>query len=601
MIIVISNPIECDGYVCVYTPAAIIPWAIFWTIVSIYFTMVVHSYVQRRKSKEEEAAAANSLERTIIDMPNAPVVAHPFVPPNVPVGPYYPYGPPPNMVPIVIVDPNNPNMKNLPIVPVVDSHPYVQVNEEIHPYVQVNEEIHPYVQFNEEMKVLPVVPVIGEDIKSLPVVPIVDDHPYGQTSEDIKSLSAVPAVVDDHPYGQTSEDMMMNVSAAADGNLHGQTSTEKNNVPTTSNDMMTATADSKNLSIASDGGQTSEDIMMNVSAATDGNSHGQQINNEKNNASTTSNDSVSAATDSNSHGQTSNEENNVPTTMTNVSATADSDSHGQTSDYIKNDVSLAADNGQTSDDIKTNNDSKTTDDVKANDDIKSSDDSKTSDDIKTSDDSKTSDGSITSDDMKTGDDGKTSDDMKMSDDNNPSDGIKTSDDSKTSDDMKTNDDDSIRIASPNKEDAFIYVKVQTIASIVFNALISFGAGFGLFVLTYANTASMLSIYSQVAYGILGITIISHLLSAITWTVFKTEILKSCIRSIPATVFASDDEKNSVCNDGWRDFLGSIIMIAVISILLSLYFAIVISSYAKKRNEKETTGAKQHQYEKTSQL
>ncbi|GES82195.1 hypothetical protein GLOIN_2v1656378 [Rhizophagus clarus] len=137
--------------------------------------------------------------------------------------------------------------------------------------------------------------------------------------------------------------------------------------------------------------------------------------------------------------------------------------------------------------------------------------------------------------------------------------------------------DSIRIASPNKEDAFIYVKVQTIASIVFNALISFGAGFGLFVLTYANTAT------------------------ITWTVFKTEILKSCIRSIPATVFASDDEKNSVCNDGWRDFLGSIIMIAVISILLSLYFAIVISSYAKKRNEKETTGAKQHQYEKTSQL
>ncbi|RGB41034.1 hypothetical protein C1646_739296 [Rhizophagus diaphanus] len=160
---------------------------------------------------------------------------------------------------------------------------------------------------------------------------------------------------------------------------------------------------------------------------------------------------------------------------------------------------------------------------------------------------------------------------------------------------------SLSIASPDKENAFIYVKVENIASIVFNALITFGAAFGLYVLTYANMPRMLSIYSKIAYFIVGINVISHILTSVVFIVFKADILKSCAELIA-------NISTRACNEGYDDFLKSIIMSAVISTLISVYFAIVIASYAQKKNEKEkeketTTAdaAETHLYEKTSKL
>ncbi|CAB4414085.1 unnamed protein product [Rhizophagus irregularis] len=164
---------------------------------------------------------------------------------------------------------------------------------------------------------------------------------------------------------------------------------------------------------------------------------------------------------------------------------------------------------------------------------------------------------------------------------------------------------SLSIASPDKENAFIYVKVQNIASIVFNALITFGAAFGLYVLTYANIPRMLSIYAKISYVIVGINVISHILTSVVFIVFKADILKSCAELI-ANISASGNEKSRACNEGYDDFLKSIIMSAVVSTLISVYFAIVIASYAQRRNEKEkeTTAAdaaETHLYEKTSKL
>ncbi|GBC15796.1 uncharacterized protein OCT59_027666 [Rhizophagus irregularis] len=166
-------------------------------------------------------------------------------------------------------------------------------------------------------------------------------------------------------------------------------------------------------------------------------------------------------------------------------------------------------------------------------------------------------------------------------------------------------DSSLGIATPNKVNALIYFKVQYIASIVFNALITFGAAFGLYVLTYANIPRMLSIYAKIAYVIVGINVISHILTAVVSVVFKADILKLCAE-LNANIIASVNEKSGACNEEYDDFLKSIIMSAVVSTLISVYFAIVIASYAQRRNEKEkeTTAAdaaETHLYEKTSKL
>lgn len=79
---------------------------------------------------------------------------------------------------------------------------------------------------------------------------------------------------------------------------------------------------------------------------------------------------------------------------------------------------------------------------------------------------------------------------------------------------------------------------------------------------------MLSIYSKIAYGIVGINVISHILTAVVFIVFKADILKTCAELI-ANISASNNEKTKVCNDGYDDFLKSIIMSAVISTLISV--------------------------------
>lgn len=100
---------------------------------------------------------------------------------------------------------------------------------------------------------------------------------------------------------------------------------------------------------------------------------------------------------------------------------------------------------------------------------------------------------------------------------------------------------------------------------------------------------MLSIYAKIAYVIVGINVISHILTAVVSVVFKADILKLCAE-LNANIIASVNEKSGACNEEYDDFLKSIIMSAVVSTLISvcnkikLYLPITLHSFFFKKKK-----------------
>ncbi|UZO07037.1 uncharacterized protein OCT59_027341 [Rhizophagus irregularis] len=172
---------SCLFYKCDFLPVSI-AISIFASLLSIYFAIVVYTYAQRRKSKEDAAAAAAPYRQ--------PVVYHPYV-----VG-----------------------MTN--VVPATASnHPYSVVMTNVAPVTANN---YPYGQTT-----ITNVSTAADSSSYRQTNPItVDDHPYGQTSDDL--MTSVPVTVDDHPYGQTSDDLVTRIQATADDHPYGQTSDDLN-------------------------------------------------------------------------------------------------------------------------------------------------------------------------------------------------------------------------------------------------------------------------------------------------------------------------------------------------------------------------------------
>ncbi|CAB5395734.1 unnamed protein product [Rhizophagus irregularis] len=101
--------------------------------------------------------------------------------------------------------------------------------------------------------------------------------------------------------------------------------------------------------------------------------------------------------------------------------------------------------------------------------------------------------------------------------------------------------------------------------IVVYGLIVIVAAFGLYVTTCANTPNMLSIYSKVFYGIIGFFILYSIM----------EIVEAITLSIVCT------ELSYLCG---QNHLEIIIPVNIVLIILSLYFATVISTYVRKRKD-----------------
>jgi uncharacterized membrane protein/cbb3-type cytochrome oxidase subunit 3 len=146
------------------------------------------------------------------------------------------------------------------------------------------------------------------------------------------------------------------------------------------------------------------------------------------------------------------------------------------------------------------------------------------------------------------------------------------------------------LTSSNKEiSVYDYVSVFTIPITIIHGLITIGAIFGLYVLTCAPTSKMLLIYSKVAYCIAGIESIFRILIIIVIVIYKSAFLEDCTNSIE-NISSRVEYSSDACNQGYVYSLTFAIAFGVVVILLSLYFAMVISAYAHKRKEKEYIAA-----------
>ncbi|RIA92694.1 hypothetical protein C1645_764361 [Glomus cerebriforme] len=138
------------------------------------------------------------------------------------------------------------------------------------------------------------------------------------------------------------------------------------------------------------------------------------------------------------------------------------------------------------------------------------------------------------------------------------------------------------ITSPNQgTNVFRYIIPCTLSMVIFYGLITIGALFGLFVVTFTNTYRMLSIYSKVANCIVGIDIISHFVTIVVIVLYRSTILEKCLG--PGSITST---RIDACDGEYTSVLTLSIAVTVISVLSSVYFAIVISAYAHKRKKKE---------------
>ncbi|RIA82603.1 hypothetical protein C1645_787555 [Glomus cerebriforme] len=146
----------------------------------------------------------------------------------------------------------------------------------------------------------------------------------------------------------------------------------------------------------------------------------------------------------------------------------------------------------------------------------------------------------------------------------------------------------INIISPDRTDEpnrVGNIRGPIIAAIVLYGLVTIGAAFGLFVVLFANTPKMLSIYSKIAYCIAAIYIISNLVEVIAIVLSKSKFLEDCkVYSNSST--ESQAEKDSACLSMYNSIFKYIIIVAVIAILLVLYYTTIISAYARERKANE---------------
>ncbi|RIA93641.1 hypothetical protein C1645_735408 [Glomus cerebriforme] len=141
----------------------------------------------------------------------------------------------------------------------------------------------------------------------------------------------------------------------------------------------------------------------------------------------------------------------------------------------------------------------------------------------------------------------------------------------------------IIISSNSVQNVYSYINEFLIPITVFYGLITIGAAFGLFVVTCKNTPKMMLIYSKVAYVIAGAEIISRLLVISLIIMYRSRFFDECTQSID-NVSSRIEFSVDACNQGYIFSLTFSIAFAVVTILSTVYFAMVIASYAYKKKE-----------------
>ncbi|RIA92695.1 hypothetical protein C1645_764362 [Glomus cerebriforme] len=134
---------------------------------------------------------------------------------------------------------------------------------------------------------------------------------------------------------------------------------------------------------------------------------------------------------------------------------------------------------------------------------------------------------------------------------------------------------SLDLASPVKiKNMFTYSIICIIIFMITYGLTMIGAAFGLYVITCANEPKWMSIYSKIAYVILGIIIAGNIAAITVFVEYKSKILDSC--------YGNNTSNN--CDQEYNNYLAIAIGSAIFSSILSVHFALVITAHSHKIND-----------------
>ncbi|CAG8630133.1 18292_t:CDS:2 [Acaulospora morrowiae] len=109
--------------------------------------------------------------------------------------------------------------------------------------------------------------------------------------------------------------------------------------------------------------------------------------------------------------------------------------------------------------------------------------------------------------------------------------------------------------------------------------IALDSAFGIFALCFANAAKILRVYSRTFYVLMVLYICYELASLGIYVGYKNEIIDAC------NINKEKDDKTN-CNEDYKTQLIISIVVLIITVILSVYFATVVDSYALKRESKE---------------
>ncbi|GES82191.1 hypothetical protein GLOIN_2v1879797 [Rhizophagus clarus] len=118
---------------------------------------------------------------------------------------------------------------------------------------------------------------------------------------------------------------------------------------------------------------------------------------------------------------------------------------------------------------------------------------------------------------------------------------------------------------------YISAYKKYIAAIIIHGFVALGAAFGLYILAFEDTFKMLIIYSKITLFITAVVIIDNLTAIIS-------------------IVSYDSPKECAYQYGNYGGCDMLIVITIISILLSVYFSIIILVYARRRKSKEYVAA-----------
>ncbi|CAG8623464.1 22564_t:CDS:2 [Dentiscutata erythropus] len=132
----------------------------------------------------------------------------------------------------------------------------------------------------------------------------------------------------------------------------------------------------------------------------------------------------------------------------------------------------------------------------------------------------------------------------------------------------------------------LYDKGIYTVAIVVDTLLCLVASFGLFVIFLAKTAYLLRLYSRFIYAYLIIRTLSFLYTIIVLASYKSDYMDSCVQINESRHGADHNETTYFCNIGYFGMLLALILTGVFTIILMIYYAMVINAYSKRREIKE---------------